>query len=105
MSTCSGASCVRMSTGLASRVTLGWPSRHLSRLTVGMTPFRSNREGPMRNLMLCMALVLSAPAPAHSQSDADDPKALTVLTRMADNIGALHSCTFRLDASYDEWDA
>jgi len=24
---------------------------------------------------------------------------------MADNIGALHSCTFRLEASYDEWDA
>jgi len=60
----------------------------------------------MRTLiLLCAALVLGAPAPALSQSDTDDPKALTVLTRMADNIGALHSCSFRLDVSYDEWDA
>jgi hypothetical protein len=60
----------------------------------------------MRTLfLLCAALVLGAPAPAYSQSDTDDAKALIVLTRMADNIGALHSCSFRLDVSYDEWDA
>src|SRR4030095_15299466 len=57
------------------------------------------------SLLLCAALSLGAAAPALSQSATDDPKALTVLNRMADNIGALHACTFRLDASYDEWDA
>src|SRR5262252_8188721 len=59
----------------------------------------------MRTVLLSAALILGAAAPALSQSNTDDPKALTVLTRMADNIGALHSCTFRLDVSYDEWDA
>ena len=61
----------------------------------------------MRTILLSAALVLAAaaPAPAPPQSNADDPRALTVLNRMADNIGALHSCTFRLDVSYDEWDA
>ena len=59
----------------------------------------------MRTLLFSAALILGVAAPALAQSNADDPKALTVLNRMADNIGALHSCTFRLDVSYDEWDA
>src|SRR4029453_9728404 len=59
----------------------------------------------MRTILLSGALILGAAAPALSQSNTDDPKALTVLTRMADNIGALHSCSFRLDVSHDEWDA
>jgi len=50
-------------------------------------------------------MILGAAAPALAQSNTDDPRALTVLTRMADNIGALHSCSFRLEASHDEWDA
>jgi len=59
----------------------------------------------MRTLLLSVALILGAAAPALSQSSPDDPRALTVLNRMADNIGALHSCTFRLDVAHDELDA
>ena len=60
----------------------------------------------MHTILLSVALMLGAAAPAPSQSNtADDPRALTVLTRMADNIGALHSCSFRLETSNDEWDA
>jgi hypothetical protein len=64
----------------------------------------------MRTIILTLALILGAVAPARSQSNTssssnDDPKALTVLNRMADNIGALRSCTFRLDVAYDEWSA
>ena len=58
----------------------------------------------MRPIILSAALILAA-VPALSQSKTDDPKALTVLTRMADNIGALHSCSFKVDVSHDEWDA
>lgn len=57
----------------------------------------------MKALFLSAALLLGAATPASSQSKTDDPKALTVINRMADNIGALHSCTFRLDVSHDEW--
>ena len=59
----------------------------------------------MKTIFLSAALILGAAAPAFPQSSTDDPKALTVLNRMADNIGALHSCSFRLDVSHDEWDA
>src|SRR5262245_8214803 len=59
----------------------------------------------MRTILLSVALILGAVASAFSQSNTDDPKALTVLIWMADNIGALHSCTFRLEVAYDEWDA
>src|SRR5262245_4169099 len=58
----------------------------------------------MQTLILSV-LVLAAAAPAKPQPDADDARALIVINRMADNIGALHSCTFHLDGSYDEWDA
>src|SRR5262245_42002049 len=59
----------------------------------------------MRTILLSVALLLGAAAPALPQSNTDDPKALTVLERMADNIGALHSCSFRLEVSHDEWEA
>jgi hypothetical protein len=59
----------------------------------------------MRTIVLSVALIVSTAAPVHSQSTTDDPKALTLLTRMADNIGALHSCSFRLETSHDEWDS
>src|SRR5262245_26722014 len=59
----------------------------------------------MRTGLLSLVLALCAAAPAHSQSNTNDPKALTVLNRMADNIGALHSCSFRLDVALDEMDA
>src|SRR6185436_16865333 len=60
----------------------------------------------MRTILLSAALILGATAPVHAQSNpTDDPRALTVLNRMADNIGALHSCSFRLGVSYDTWDA
>ena len=59
----------------------------------------------MRTIVLSAVLILGAAAPARPQTKTDDPKALTVLTRMADNIGALHSCSFQLDVSHDEWDA
>ena len=54
--------------------------------------------------ILCAALLLGAAAPTLAQSTGDDAKALTVLNRMADNIGALHSCSFRLASSHDVWD-
>src|SRR5499426_3559014 len=57
----------------------------------------------MKILILSAALILGAATPASSQSHTDDPKALTVINRMADNIGALHSCTFRLEVSRDDW--
>src|SRR5215510_15855650 len=59
----------------------------------------------MKTLILSAALILVATTPAFPQSNTDDPKALTVINRMADNIGALHSCTFRLNVSRDEWNA
>jgi len=59
----------------------------------------------MKAIFLSAALMLGAAAPGFPQSGTDDPKALTVLNRMADNIGALHSCSFRLDVSHDEWNA
>ena len=59
----------------------------------------------MKTLLLSAALLLGGATPAFSQPNTDDPKALTVLNRMADNIGALHSCAFRLKVSHDEWDA
>jgi hypothetical protein len=57
----------------------------------------------MKTLLLSAALILGVTTPAFSQSRTDDPKALTVISRMADNIGALRSCTFRLRVSHDEW--
>ena len=48
----------------------------------------------MRAIILSAALILASAAPAPDQPNPDDPKALTVLNRMADNIGALHSCSF-----------
>src|SRR5262249_2323676 len=59
----------------------------------------------MRTLILSAALILGAVAPALSQSDTDDPKALIVLNRVADIIGALHSCSSRIYVSSDEYDA
>jgi hypothetical protein len=59
----------------------------------------------MKTLLLSALLLLGAATPALPQSNSDDPKALTVLNRMADNIGALHSCAFRLEVSHDEWNA
>lgn len=59
----------------------------------------------MKAIFLAVVLMLGVAVPALSQSSGDDPKALTVLNRMADNIGALHSCSFRLDVSHDEWNA
>jgi len=59
----------------------------------------------MQTVLLSLVLVVSLAAPARSQSNTDDPKALTVLNRMADNMGALHSCSFRLDVALDEMDA
>jgi hypothetical protein len=59
----------------------------------------------MRAIILSAALILASAAPAPDQPNPDDPKALTVLNRMADNIGALHSCSFKLDVAYDQWDA
>jgi len=63
----------------------------------------------MRTCLLSLVLLLGVASPAlsqsSSQSSSDDPKALTVINRMADNIGALHSCTFKLEISHDEWNA
>ena len=58
----------------------------------------------MRTLLLVAALFLGA-VPAHAQKPAADPVAITILNRMADNLGALHSCSFRLESSHDEYDA
>ena len=57
----------------------------------------------MNTLFLSAALLLGAATAASSPSSTDDHRALTVINRMADNIGALHSCAFRLNVSRDEW--
>ena len=58
----------------------------------------------MRTILLSGALLLGAVTPSLAQSPGIDPIAVTILNRMADNIGALHSCSFRLQASHDEYD-
>src|SRR5262252_8396671 len=59
----------------------------------------------MKTLLLSATLLLCAATPALSQPGPDDPKALIVINRMADNLGALHACTFKLQVSHDEWNA
>lgn len=58
----------------------------------------------MRTFLLPAVLLLGAVVPAHAQKPAADPVAVTILNRMADNLGALHSCSFRLEASHDAYD-
>lgn len=59
----------------------------------------------MKTILLSAALLLGAAASADAQKPAADPVAITILNRMADNLGALHSCSFHLEASHDEYDA
>ena len=59
----------------------------------------------MRTILLSGALLLGAVTPSLAQSPAIDPVAVTILNRMADNIGELRSCSFRLQASHDEYDS
>ena len=58
----------------------------------------------MRTILLSGALLLGTVTASFAQTAAIDPVAVTILNRMADNIGALRSCSFRLDASHDELD-
>ena len=55
----------------------------------------------MKTILLSAALLLGAAASSDAQKQAADPVAITILNRMADNLGALHSCSFRLEASHD----
>ena len=59
----------------------------------------------MRTIILFGVLLLGGPALAHAQTPAADPVAITILDRMAGNIGALHSCSFRLEGVHDALDA
>jgi len=59
----------------------------------------------MRTIILSAVLLLGAMAPLHAQQPTTDPVALTILDRMADNIGALHACSFHLEAAHDVFDA
>jgi len=59
----------------------------------------------MKTILLTGALLLGAVAPLHAQPQSTDPVAITILDRMADNIGALHACSFHLDAAHDVFDA
>jgi hypothetical protein len=59
----------------------------------------------MKTIILSTALLLGAVASVDAQKQAPDPVAITILNRMADNLGALHSCSFRLEASHDEYDS
>lgn len=59
----------------------------------------------MRTTFLSLALLLTGAVSAHAQNSANDPTAIAILNRMADNIGALHSVSFRLEASHDVYDA
>jgi hypothetical protein len=59
----------------------------------------------MKTIVLTSVLLLGTTTSSFAQDSHHDAKALTVLNRMADNIGALHSCSFRLEASHDAMDA
>lgn len=59
----------------------------------------------MRSITLSGILLLGAVAPLHAKTPATDPVAITILDRMADNIGALHACSFHLEATQDVFDA
>jgi hypothetical protein len=58
----------------------------------------------MRTILLSGALLILA-APSSAQTSRSDPGAITLLNRMADVIGELHSCAFRLEASHDVFDS
>src|SRR5262245_53077175 len=58
----------------------------------------------MKTIILSAALLLVLAVPVHAQTDNDDGRAITILNRMADNIGSLHSCSFRLESSHDAYD-
>jgi hypothetical protein len=59
----------------------------------------------MRTIILSAVLLLGVVAPLHAQTSATDPVAITILDRMALNIGALHACSFHLEAAHDVFDA
>jgi hypothetical protein len=58
----------------------------------------------MRTIVLSALLIVGAVAPSHAQAKSDDPRAVMILNRMADNIGALRACSFHLEASHDAFD-
>ena len=58
----------------------------------------------MRTITLSGILLLGVSALAHAQTPATDPVAITILDRMADNIGALHACSFHLEGVQDAFD-
>ena len=59
----------------------------------------------MRTILTCSVLMLGMVSVAAAQTASVEPAALTILNHMADNIGALHSCRFHLDAAHDVYDA
>jgi hypothetical protein len=64
----------------------------------------ANPKKAMRTILLSAALLLGVVASADAQKQAADPVAIAILNRMADNLGALQSCSFHLDASHDAYD-
>jgi hypothetical protein len=57
------------------------------------------------NVILLSAVLLSAATPAAPPAKhANDPLAIMILDRMADMIGSLHSCSFRLEVDQDAFD-
>jgi hypothetical protein len=59
----------------------------------------------MKTIVCSAILLLAAAAPLQAKPPAADPVAITILDRMAENIGALHACSFHLDAVHDALDA
>lgn len=58
----------------------------------------------MKKLLLSSIWVLFS-AGAFAQATKYDPAALLILDRMSDVIGDLHSCSYKTNASHDEYDA
>jgi len=56
------------------------------------------------NAILLSAALLAASPSAQPAKSANDPSAVMILDRMADMIGSLHSCSFRLEIDQDTYD-
>ncbi len=58
----------------------------------------------MTTILLSAVLLLGTLPLAFAQAPTNDLAAITILDRMAHNIGAMHACSFRLDAEQDALD-
>jgi len=59
----------------------------------------------MKTILLSGFLLLGVSTTTHAQATARDSVAVMILDRMADNIGAMHSCSFHLETAQDVLDS